>query len=486
MPPPTAQPSPPDSLWSRLSKADKIMAALILLALTFFFRLACCKYGFFNGETNDLTVFAYAFSQTMKGHFMPVYFMPHAILLGCHVNWIILAWLPIYAVWQSFYALLFYQSLMLTAAAWPFYLLAKQVLKNDRAAVVLGAVFLIFPTIASQHVNQIHDDQFALPFVMFAFYFFEREKFTAFLVSALLACMAKESITLTTAAFGVYALFLRRPWKWVLTPLLFSGVYLAVAIFLLQHVFAGMGAPVWEAGYHLGVYGKTYPEVLQTFLTRPGLVLQTAFAPDRVKYLEKLFLPTLYALPFFSFALIVSAPNLLLNLLVPNTAFTVMEWHYNIILGATLLVACVYGIRQLVRWQRQPQWDIALGAAVAMALLALAGTSFWYHAAEYEPQSQSATLRHIVEMIPAEASVVCPDPLLAELSNHPRLLNPWTIFNFDKNPAELNEFDYVIVDGNWRNYSAIAQVPMVQMLRTSQVHRVVFTENNVALLKRIN
>ena len=145
-----------------------------------------------------------------------------------------------------------------------------------------------------------------------------------------------------------------------------------------------------------------------------------------------------------------------------------------------------YGIRRLVTWQRQPHWDVALGAAVTMALLALAGTSFWYHAAEYEPQPQSATLRHVVEMIPADASVVCPDPLLAELSNHPRLLNPWTIFNADKNPSELNEFDYVIVDGNWRNYSALAQVPMVQMLRTSQVHRVVFSENNITLLKRVN
>ena len=232
------------------------MAALIGMALVGFFYLACRKYAYFNGDTNDLTVFAYAFAKSMQGRFLPIYFAEGS-LLGCHVNWIILAWLPVYAVWRSFYSLLFFQSLMLVIAAWPMYLLAKRILGDARAALLIGITFLIFPTIASQHVNQIHDDQFALPFVVFALYFYVCEDFKKFAICMVLGCMAKESITLTTAAFGILALVQRRQWKWVITPVVFSGAYLGFAIFLLRHVFAGMGAPVWEAAYHLGAYGKS-------------------------------------------------------------------------------------------------------------------------------------------------------------------------------------------------------------------------------------
>ena len=151
----------------RKPSVDTWMWGCIVLALAVFYHLAYLKYSYFNGDTNDLTVFAYAFAHTFKGRFLPAYFT-NANLLQLHPNCILLLWLPVYAVWRSFYSLLFYQSVMLTVSAWPVYLLARHVLKNNGSALLIGVAFLLFPTIASQHVNQIHDDQFALPFPEFA------------------------------------------------------------------------------------------------------------------------------------------------------------------------------------------------------------------------------------------------------------------------------------------------------------------------------
>ncbi len=176
----------------------------------------------------------------MRGQFLPVYFAP-GCLLGCHVNWVVLAGLPLFAVWRSFYALLFFQSLMLTIAAWPFYLLAKHVLQNHRPALLAGIAFLIFPTIVSQHVNQIHDDQFGLPFLMLATYCFVTGRFRGFVIGMVLTCLGKESLTLTTAAFGVYALIESAEVVGGVHAHRFQCAILAFAIFLLRYCFRWPG-----------------------------------------------------------------------------------------------------------------------------------------------------------------------------------------------------------------------------------------------------
>ncbi len=104
--------------------------------------------------------------------------------------------------------------------------------------------------------------------MMMAAYCFVTGRFRGFVIGMVLACCGKESLTLTTAAFGIYALVERRPWRWVVTPIVFSVLYLGFAIFLLRHVFADSGhRQVWEAAYRLGAYGKTYPEIFHAFLT---------------------------------------------------------------------------------------------------------------------------------------------------------------------------------------------------------------------------
>jgi uncharacterized membrane protein len=453
------------------------------LATAMGFWLAYQKYHYFNGDTNDLVIYSYAFSQTLAGHFFPLYYSPQGSLIGNHPNLIVVLWLPVYALWRSFYSLLFYQSLILTIGAWPFYLLAKDLLKNERVALILGLAFLLFPTIASQHVNQIHDDQFALPFVMAAFYFYHRKDFPKFLVALILACSAKETITITTAAFGVYALVQRRSAKWVITPPLFSGLYLAFAIFLVTKILVGgTGASQYVHMQYLEAYGKSPAEVLHTFLTRPGYVLDTMLTEQKREYLFKLLLPVLFVLPWLTASVIVSLPNLLLNLVSTNTALVVIPWHYNSILGATLLVAMVFSLRKLAD-RFGPK--ILLPLATASLVFALFGLSFWLVPAEYRPKSYYETLRRVVDNVPPDASVLAPTPMLAEFTNRPKVDSAYTVFIVHRDPAELLDYNYVVIDGNWRGYEAMGQGPLVETINSTHAYRVLFMENNIALLRRV-
>ncbi|HVM63092.1 MAG TPA: DUF2079 domain-containing protein [Verrucomicrobiae bacterium] len=473
---------------SRKPSADGWMWVCIVLALAAFYGLACRKYGYFNGDTNDLLVFAYAFAQSFHGRFLPAYFTS-SNLLQLHPNCILLLWLPVYALWRSFYSLMFYQSLMLTVSAWPVYLLAKRVLKNAWSALLVGVAFLLFPTIASQHVNQIHDDQFALPFIMFAMYYFHLQDFRKFTAFMVIACLAKESITITTAAFGVYALCERRSWKWVVTPIVFSAAYLVGAINVMRSGVSGIGAGLYTGTTYLDAYGKTPGEVLHTFLTRPGFVAQLVFSPPKLDYLWKLFLPALFALPFLSFAIILSLPNLVLNIIASNSAMTVIPWHYGIILGGTLVCGSILGIKRIGDWF--PAWSSKLAVALpaAMVALSLYGMSFWFRAADYEPKSYQATLERAFAMIPAEATIMCPTPMLAHFAEHPRVLSAYSLLVQDKRPDRLPEFDYIILDGNWGAYEAIGQIALVRLLNEQpelrQQYRTLLQENNVYVLQRI-
>ncbi len=471
----------------RKPTCDALMWCGIAVALLLFYSLACRKYGHFNGETNDLTVFAYAFAHTFKGSFLPVYFTKGS-LLGLHPDFIMLLWLPVYAVWRSFYSLLFYQSVMLTISAWPVYLLAKRVLQNDRAALLVGIAFLLFPTIASQHVNQVHDDQFALPFILFALYYFHLQDFKKFLPFMVIACLAKESITITTASFGIYALFERRSWKWILTPIVFSAVYFIGAIKIMTSGVTGIGVGLYTGATYLDAYGKTPSEVWHTFLTRPGFVLQMVLAPPKLDFLWKLLLPVLFVLPFLSFAIIVSLPNLALNLVASNVAMTVIPWHYNITLGATLVAGSVFGIKRLAGWFPRHANKLMLGLPGAMVVGSLIGIQFWYRSEEYQPKPYQATLERVLTTIPPDAAVLCPTPMLAHFANQPKVLSAYSALVIYKQPELIIDYDYVILDGNWRAYEAIGQAQLVQLLNQNPAlarrFSVVMQENNVYVLRQ--
>ena len=467
---------------SRRQLTANIWMWLMIIATAFIgFYLSHLKYSHFGGNTNDLTIYSYAFAQTLKGHFFPLYYLP-SHLLGNHLNFVILAALPIYVIIRSFDALLFVQSVAIASAAWPLYRLAKEMWQNDRAALAMGGTFLLFPTIASQHVNQLHDDQFALPFLMWAFYWFWRADYWKFTLMIVLACLAKETITITTAAFGVYAFCLRRSWKWTVTPIAFSIGYFVLAMILLTKVFTGAGGSLYSGMDYLDVYGKSPSEVLATFVTHPGVVIEHIFATDKMAYLGKLLLPVLYLLPFGSFAVIVSLPNLLLNLIGTNSAFVVIPWHYNLLLAGMLLAASVFSLQRLATWRAA----VLTPVTVIMLVLAAFGTHYWYRGEEYRPAPEQAQLERALREVPLDASVLTTTPTLANFSNRSKVNSAYSIFiGKFKNPAQLAEYDYVLLDGHWRTGEAFAQWPLYNAVKSNPLYQPVFVENNVLLLRRI-
>ena len=149
-------------------QARTLLLALIAGSTAGFSVLAYLKYAEFTGQSIDSAQRGYALSQTFQGRFFPC-FVSEGGLVGQHVNVFVFAWWPVFWLVPTMYRLFLFQSLAISLAVWPAYLLALDKTGNRLTALIAAAGFLLFPPVVSQYLNQIQDDQFGVAVVHVVF-----------------------------------------------------------------------------------------------------------------------------------------------------------------------------------------------------------------------------------------------------------------------------------------------------------------------------
>ena len=151
-------------------------------------------------------------------------------------------------------------------------------------------------------------------------------------------------------------------------------------------------------------------------------------------------------------------------------------------------MASVLTIQKITNYFPPIAARLSVALALAVLLLTSYSSRFWFHLDDYRVRyaPYQATMRRVLATVPPDASVLCTSPLLAHFCNQPAITTASTIMNWgDKKPEKMLSYDYIVIDGNWRDYDARYQGPLVEMLRTNQTHQLLFVENNVALLRRV-
>lgn len=448
--------------------------------------LAYRKFAGFNTDAGDLTVFGYAFSQTIRGQFFP-FFASEGTIMGNHPNFMLWLAVPFFWLVPAMATLLVYQSLLINLAAIPAYLLGRDKTGSRLTGLIAAVGLLAYPTIASQHVNQIHDDQFGLALLLFAFYFFEKEDFTKFALCLAGSLLGKETISLTTGMFGVWALLRRRHWKWVVFPIGWSVFYLVLVLKGFMAIWQGSGTLLYTNVAYLEGYGKTPGEALTNMLTHPGRVLATFTEPDRIRYMFDLLKPVGLILPFGGIAFVMALPNLCLNVISTNSAMRVIPWHYGSILGGMLLMAFITALpfwqRRLSAWFGRREYARWLCAGVVMLSCVSAGQ--WFHGREYEWDAVRPVRLAAVRSIPNEASVFSPDNMLAHFIHHPKIHTMGGLRFWKRDFNEVFDYDYIVFDNNFRGYDWQVQVQLQQYIHSQKDYRVTFSRDGVWVYQRV-
>ena len=406
--------------------------------------------------------------------------------LGAHFDPIVVLLVPLWWIWPSPELLLVVQAVAVALGAVPVYLLARKHLGSDRAGLVFGVVYLLYPPTQWLVVDDFHPVAFATPLLLGAIWFLDEERLVPFAVCAVAACATKEQIGLVVAMLGLwYAIAHGRK---RVGALIFAGgaAVAVVATAVVVPAFApGSGSPF--EGRYAGVGGSPAGIVRGAF-EHPLRLLEALTEHRDLTYLLDLLVP-LGGLSLLSPLLAASAlPEIAVNLLSDTPTQTSIHFHYTAGAIPGLVAAAVLGARLVTR--RWPGASTALATALVLLVLGagvvLGPLPIWAHVPfgstlatdDHVVTAHDRAAARLLRLIPPDAPVSATNTLGAHLSERQR------IFNF----PVLREATWVAIDLTRPSYRDNAPgkqfAPAYDRLLRSGDWVVVRREDGIVVLRR--
>jgi len=471
----------------RMGRPLHWVAGILAAYIVVFYWLACRKLDVCTSQSGDIATVNWMYYTSLHGKLF-WHLDTQGPAFEMHQEPLIALYWPIYALVPGPKTLLFVQTLSIAAAGFAAFLISRRVLADTTAATFGMLAFLFYPSIVSQNVNQLHTSVLPLPFLVFAFYFFQIERFWPFVACALLACLGKENTALTVAMFLPYATIQRRQRKWVLAPGALALVSLLLSFKVIQPFFAQGRSYI--ALENLSPFGNSLGEVARNMLAHPGKVLGMVVNGKIFEYLILLLQPLGFLLPLFSPAMVFVLPDWFTNVISTNDGMRVLAWHYNVNVGAFLVVAAICS---LPRWEKM--WPSVFGSSRARTVVAaclfifsLANWGQWFNRREYAALPWHNARVRALDLIPEADSVIAgPGQIVGHVSQRDVFTTPERVWG---TPEEMFKFNWILFDMNYTLMMPGAPRDMavpretLEAFGTNQLYELVFRENNVFVFKR--
>ncbi|MBI3290904.1 DUF2079 domain-containing protein [Candidatus Falkowbacteria bacterium] len=436
-----------------------LILAIIFYTVLFSF-LSLWKYHNFEYNAMDLAIINQVFYNSSLGKAFVSSIHPPSYL-GDHFTPIIFLILPFYHLYKSAETLLLLQTIILALAAWPLYLIAKKILGQSWAAV-LGLVWLLNPFVQNINLFEFSFLPFAVFLIFWAFYFYQKEQFIAFLFFCFLALLVREDIALVIFMLGAIALFKKRRVKWWLAPITIATIYFFAAIKI-----AGVFAP--SEGYKFFIYyswlGNTWGEALKTLATKPWLGLFYGLRPNNFIFSAGLLLPFTFLPLLAPFYLLLGLGIFLqLTLGASGGSEVLLKTHYVSLLLPAVFIAAIYSLKKITeRKGHRALINFIFKHKDLAALIFAAGIIYSMSTLGPIPGSlkiiykdgllsqESLAKKSLLDQIPAEAPVATTYETLPSLSGRENIYSFNYVFlgqkQFLSKPYRLPEnTEYLLLD----------------------------------------
>lgn len=319
-----------------------LWSAIILYFLVFSF-ICLWKYYHFGYNGLDLAIYNQVFYNSAHGRLFEFSIHPQSYL-GDHFELIIIALLPFYYFFQHPVNLLIIQSLMLALCAWPLYLIAKKFL-SVRWSLFVAWAWLLCPFVQNINLFEFHILPFAIFTLLWAWYFYLKNNFPAFIALCLISLLVREDVALVVFMFGLIAWLEKRPWRWIIWPMFSSAAWFVFATTMVSRLTPS-GSYKFLAYY--AWLGGDLKEMAVNFFTKPLLVLQRFVCLNNLLFILALLLP-------FGF-IFLHPVYLLLGLLIflqlaiggSNNSLIVLKTHYSSLLVFSMFIGYIYGLKKLL------------------------------------------------------------------------------------------------------------------------------------------
>ena len=362
--------------------------------------------------------------------------------LAAHVEPILFLIAPLYHLFSSPKTLLILQSVVISFGALPAFWLAKDLLKNEFAAVSFSVAYLLAPALETANLWDFHAVSLSSSFLLFAFYFIHKRRYIFFFIFALLAMGTKEQVPLSVMMMGLYILLVQRNVKWGGFTAGFALLWVIIALGVIIPHFNPTKASPYLSRYD--ALGASPGEIIATFFSNPKSVLSSFAEPAKVEYVKSLFMPVLY-LPLLSpLTLVFALPDLALNLLSNFPAMYSGGYHYGSVIVPFLIISAIKGTHFVAQGAQRLSPKLSTGLVYVLASLVLLSTLRSYVVSVFLPLADHPPVvsphdelaGRFIEMIPARAGVSASSTLNPHISQRERLY----LF------PDIRDADYIFLD----------------------------------------
>ncbi len=452
--------------------ADRILCILVLAFVLVFGALALLRYySFHTGYLDvytawDLGQYHQIVWNSLHGRLFENTYIPDArTFLGKSFAPILLAFVPLYAIWSDAAVLLIVQTIGLALGALPIYWYARQQLGRPLALAV-GLTYLLSPGLQFIGLAEFHEVALTAPALAYATFFLMRRRYEGFVVCLGLALLMKEEIAFVVVLFGLFiAIVQRRVWAgaalasagalWGFFVLTYLIPFFRGAEYGPGFYYFGQGA-IAGGGNRYAYLGNSLSEIVVNLLTHPYILLQQLLIPAKLEYTLHLLVPLAFiplvgievamlALPTYSYSILSQY----------GLQYSIQTSYFSPLLPF-LFFAAVVGLKRLLRLASvQPlagRFTVSDPVAFKGALLALvltaSGLSYWFQSpgplgGKFQPEryaldAHAALGQQLARPIPSDATVVAQNELLAVLSGRQRV--------YEVPIPDYREVDYLVAD----------------------------------------
>ncbi len=354
---------------------------------------------------------------TLHGHFFSLTGPDGTISrFSIHADLILVLLTPLYLIWDNVRILLIFQSLTLALGAIPTYFLSIKILKNRVLSLILAFVYLLNPGMQWTNIYDFHGVSLAIPFLISAFYFAYTKKWKLFALFVFLSLLTKEEISLDLMMMGFIIAVMFREWRiGIMTSILSVSWGLLMVFVAIPHFSPDNLHWAFNSLYYFH-----YDKGILKYIPWPSDVFGYFFTnPNSLNYYNLLLRPFTY-IPILGFPyVLISLPELALNIMSKDSAMSSIHFHYVSGIVPSLVIGTIFALSYITwifsKLKITKKYKQILLYLLAVVLLVVS-VRFDYHYSPlpfspscwcliYNVEPDDIAFERVLQTIPPQASV---------------------------------------------------------------------------------
>lgn len=462
---------------NRLQPDHQFLAKTIFISSLIFCFYSSLRHFLLRSTAWDLGIFDQYLYLLSQGYPPIGSFTGEHVMIDADAALILYPLSLLYRVIPSPYGLFLLQSLGLSLAVIPLWLICKKENLSDKKSQVIIFCYLLYPVIFNINLFDFHTDVFAPGLLFTTIWASYRRNLSLFLIAILTLCSCKNIFKLTVFGLGFWLTWSKKQYQYGITAMIIGLGWFGIATKIIVPYF---GRGIGSLGRY-GALGNSLMEILKNLILRPDLVWTQISTVSNLIYLIILLLPIAWGLSLRHLHPILGAiPNLLVNLLSSYDAQKDLINHYALPIVPFLIMAVVLSLAHDHNWLKSSRLILAWSLAIFMIL----GKPGYFVGRYLEGLETWTASRKAITLIDDHSPIFVPFHIAPHLTHRVKieLTAEW---NRD---LDLTPFQYVFLDQIYPGFNSSPEEVNYLRSRLEQDSRfsLIFEQDGVFLYAKMD